>query len=179
MHRQIRSTRTHRKDVFLENHCQQIRVIAAFQPATSGVHERRLLCGITAPEVPLDALPSPPPSHPGDGFCARPSSNGQVCSGCGVEPGEGILSPSCPSTKWGLGEYSQGQQGPKATVAGIPHWNHLSAQIPRALRKQRGEAMSGEEERWAVEQGLLWRGWDTEGSAATFPVRAQQRTFLH
>lgn len=60
--------------------------------------------------------------------------------GVGRGPGDVTLSPYCPTTKWGLGERPQGQHGPTVIVAGFPNRNHLSAQIPRVLRKQERES---------------------------------------
>lgn len=47
-----------------------------------------------------------------------------------------------PSHQVGSRGMSTGKHGLTATAAGFPNWNHLSAQIPRALSKQRGKAMS-------------------------------------
>lgn len=104
-----------------------------------------------------DCLPLPLPP-PGDGLAHFHPLLFRCAVGVETEHGEVILSHYCPVTKCGPGECPQGQHSPTAIVAGFPNWNHLSAQVPKALRKkERGKPRRGEDECWAVGQVVLWR----------------------
>lgn len=127
--------------MYLENHCQQIQGIAAFQPATSRVHKRCLLCRIPAPEVSWMHCLLPLLHIQGTAFVHIHPLMGGCAMGVGWAWGrhsESLL-PSHQVGSWGI---STGKHGPTAIAAGFPNCNRLSAQIPRALRKQRGKAMS-------------------------------------
>lgn len=131
MPRQILSTHTQRKACILRESRQQIQVIAALQPTTSRVHKRCLLCGITAPEVSLKALSSPLLHIQGMALCTfilQWAGMPWVWEGAWRSHSESLLP-----------DHQVGQHGPTVIVAGFPNWNHLSAQIPRVLRKQERE----------------------------------------